>query len=337
MNLLKTKGGRSAVSIALILVVFAGTFGIMAMTSSDAAQAANLDYRVDPSTAAGGVFARYLPHTTNTNYIGGYGVYPYQTVRLLCGITYGDPVGPYNNHTWHFVSDLSNPGEGNFWLNDRYVDSPNYANQLAPGESRCANASVNPLYVTPSSGFNRVAAASYGIANAMATPPAGGVEGACTWFVSNALWTGGLAKTSQWTDQGMLGNFFGSSYLKKWGLYTNLPGTIAAWNVSQFLGYMTTTYSLTWQQLVPGIPSYVPSGAQIGDIVAYDWGQGEGLSHLAIVTLIDPNGLEVSDWSTNGSLPSPVIMRPYAYSAVSHMWLNQKYPGVQAYLIHFNR
>ena len=324
MNLLKTKGGRSVVSIALILVVFAGTFGIMVMTSSNTAHAANLDYRVDPSTAAGGVFARYLPHTANTNYIVGYGVYPYQTVRLLCGITYGDPVGPYSNHTWHFVSDLSNPGEGDFWLNDRYVDSPNYANQLAPGESRCANASVNPLYVTPSSGFNRVAAVSYAIANGMGTPPA---SASCTWFVSNSLWAGGLAKTAQWTDAGRLG-FSGL-----------LPGTFDAWNVQGFMGYMETTYSLTWQQLVPGIPSYVPPGAQIGDIVVYNWGTGEGWSHLAIVTLIDPNGLEVSDWSTNatnGLLPSPVIMRNVAYSAVTHQWLNQEFPGVQAYLIHFN-
>jgi len=328
---MKLVGGKIKAVASLGLIILAlgvGNFGLLHRAHTVRADT-NLVYTVDATTAAGGVYARWGPHTSETNSIVGYGVYPNQVVELLCGVTNGDPVGPYSNQTWHFVTDLSNPGEGNFWLNDRYVDSPNYANQLAPGESQCANETVDPLFVTPSSGFNRTFAVSYAIANAMSAPP---TDASCTWFVSNALWTGGLAKTEQWTDAGQLGNQ-ALSYL---GLSTNLPGTIAAWNVQQFLAYMTNTYFSTTQAIDFSNPSYVPPGAQIGDLVFYDWGQGEGWSHVAIVTLIDPNGLEVSDWSTDGLLPSPVIMRPVTYSAVSHESLQTKYPNVQAFLLHLD-
>jgi len=332
---MKLKSSKIVACIALTLLALGGALGAVKVADSGQAYAASsLEYRVDPTTAAGGVYARYGPRTKETNSIVGYGVYPNQVVSLLCGVTNGDPVGPYNNRTWHFITDLSNTGEGNFWLNDHYVDSPNVANQLAPGESRCVNETVNPLFVTPSSGFTRTFAASYAIANGMGTPPA---RASCTWFVSNSLWAGGLAKTKKWTDAGQLGSSLPSKVLKALGLSTNLPGTIDAWNVQDFLAYIKKTYPTTTEAINFSTPNNVPNGAQIGDLVYYDWGQGEGWSHVAIVTLIDPNGLEVSDWSTNaknGKLPSPVIMRRVAYSAVNHGWLQAECPNVKAELLH---
>lgn len=83
------------------------------------------------------MYARSAPDSSATQRITGYGVWPGDTVQLICGVTDGTPVGPYNNKTWHYVLDLNNPSEGDFWLNGHYVDSPGVANQLAPGEAQC--------------------------------------------------------------------------------------------------------------------------------------------------------------------------------------------------------
>lgn len=101
------------------------------------ADTSNQTYTVDVNTAAGGVYARSAPDSSATQRVTGYGVWPGDTVQLICGVTDGTPVGSYNNKTWHFVVDLNNPGEGDFWLNGHYVDSPGVANQLAPGEAQC--------------------------------------------------------------------------------------------------------------------------------------------------------------------------------------------------------
>jgi len=139
------------VRFALIVLALGGSLGFIEETTAKTVRAAGaLVYTVDPNTAAGGVFARSDPHTNDTQRIVGYGVYPNQQVLLLCGVTDGDPVGQYQNKTWHFVTDISNPGEGNFWLSDHYVLSPNVANQLAPGESTCPNENSNPLQATGS-------------------------------------------------------------------------------------------------------------------------------------------------------------------------------------------
>lgn len=90
----------------------------------------------------------------------------------------------------------------------------------------------------------------------------------------------------------------------------------------------------------PSLRNNDPSDAQIGDLVFYDWGQGEGISHVAVVTRVDPSGyLEVTDWSTNpkdGTIPSPVTTRGVTYSAVNNEWLQQEYPNVSAHLLHID-
>lgn len=136
---------RILVRTFLLLFILAGMLGTLGTLTAKPVHAdGNPVYTVDPVAAAGGVYARYLPHTADTTSTPGYGAYPYDQVELLCGVTDGDPVGPYNNHTWHYVEDLNNTGEGPFWLNDHYVDSPQPANQLAPGELICWS-DTNPL------------------------------------------------------------------------------------------------------------------------------------------------------------------------------------------------
>jgi hypothetical protein len=138
-----TRVGRKAVHAITALTIFGGGAGAAIAESGAAHASTAIEYTVS-DTAAGGVYARYAPHTADTNQVAGDGVYPGDTVELFCGVTDGDAVGP-NNHSWDFVKDLSRPNEANFWLSEHYTNSPNSANTLAPGEPRCANESSNPL------------------------------------------------------------------------------------------------------------------------------------------------------------------------------------------------
>ncbi len=117
--------------------------GGMAFNASPAAADSGQDYTITDA-AAGGYFSRNSPHTNDTPRIAGKGVYPGDRVRLICGVTDGDPVGPYNNKTWHKILNLSRPDQGEFWENDHLFDTPNKANELAPGEKNCNSAEQAP-------------------------------------------------------------------------------------------------------------------------------------------------------------------------------------------------
>lgn len=103
-------------------------------------------------------------------------------------------------------------------------------------------------------------------------------RGDCTWFVSQALWAGGLKQTGDWTA---------SSY-NPWKLasWRWLPGpTKAAAQTQPFVDYvvnnkLVTKTEINWSDNTAG-------GAQLGDIIAYDWdppGPDGNMDHLAIVT-----------------------------------------------------
>lgn len=106
-----------------------------------------------------GVFARNSPHWNDTQRIAGDGAYDGDNVELLCGVTDGDPVGPYNNRTWHKVIDLNRSSEGQFWINDHLVKTPVNANQLVPGERDCEEQQANQgpratsIFFSPISGM----------------------------------------------------------------------------------------------------------------------------------------------------------------------------------------
>jgi hypothetical protein len=85
-------------------------------------------------------------------------------------------------------------------------------------------------------------------------------------------------------------------------------------------------------------------GAQIGDIIVYDW-DGEsstknldGLDHAAFITAFAANNSkypQVSEWSANGSKASTYVDRGWTWSQISGMWLQEKtHHHVQAFLLH---
>jgi hypothetical protein len=57
-------------------------------------------------------------------------------LELICGAD-GEAVGPYANRRWHYAKNLSRPEAGVTWIPDRYLDTPNKANQPTPGEKEC--------------------------------------------------------------------------------------------------------------------------------------------------------------------------------------------------------
>ncbi|HKU18208.1 MAG TPA: CHAP domain-containing protein [Candidatus Saccharimonadales bacterium] len=115
---------------------------------------------------------------------------------------------------------------------------------------------------------------------------------------------------------------------------------MGAWKAPLLRNYLLSTYPRSHLEPIDFSPANNdPRDAQVGDLVFYNWGRGEGVSHVAIVTQIEPSGyLDVSDWSTqeDGTLPSPVTMRGITYSAAHREWLQKRYPNVSAELLHID-
>lgn len=128
----RSRVGRATLRLAIVVGFIGGVVAVEAPAAADSGQ----EYTVTDD-AAGGVYARNSPHMGDTDRIVGKGIYPGDVVRLICGATNGDPVGPYNNTTWHKIVDETRPNEGEFWEDDHFFNTPNKPGELAPGESNC--------------------------------------------------------------------------------------------------------------------------------------------------------------------------------------------------------
>jgi len=258
----------------------------------------------------------------------------------------GPNVGGYVD--WLKGTDESSGHEG--LASDAYLytntDTSNESAELAAqGVPECGSEQQSPEGIQgdttgpeQTNVYNRQAAVDWALENAEDQAPA---SASCTWFVSNALWQGGLAKTPEWTSDGTLGGPLHGDYQAYVENVQPLPGTQTAWNAEDLLSYLRNTYpDSTWENIDFSSNNNDPADAQIGDLVFYNWGTGEGVSHVAIVTKIEPSGyLDVTDWSTyedDGTRPSPVEMRGVTYSAVHNTWLQNRYPNVSAHLLHIN-
>ena len=87
------------------------------------------------NTGGDGVASRPGPHLSPTN---GYGAPANAAVTALCW-DWGDAVGPYNNRLWWQISYAGRV----FWAADRYLSTPNVANQPPAGQPQC-NAAPPP-------------------------------------------------------------------------------------------------------------------------------------------------------------------------------------------------
>lgn len=176
--------------------------------------------------------------------------------------------------------------------------------------------------------YDREAAVDWALKNVQNPQP---FTAACTWFVSQALWQGGLPQTPAWSGDGFHG-------------FRNIrPGSPMSTTASMLFNYF---HGMPWKfdilQLRGGEePSRFATGsvpeAEPGDIIAYDWGKGEGVSHLALVVEKESNGyLKVAEWGTVNHAGDvvPYKTRGFTWSELSDDWLSADKPDMKAWLIH---
>jgi hypothetical protein len=150
----------------------------------------------------------------------------------------------------------------------------------------------------------------------------------CTWYVSQALWAGGLPKSGDWT---------GRSYnIHKVASRKHYPGpTKAAVNAQLFRKYVVDAHLATIKRVAWS--DNTAGGAQIGDIIAYDWdrpGPDGSIDHVAMVTGMKPSGYPLVSQHSPARRDRGWSWDPSARNWIefSHTYKNGKRPAV--YLIH---
>lgn len=239
------------------------------------------------------------------------------------------PIGPNGNEIWlHGTDETGATG----YFTDHYSDSE-WSNRtgntlLSQGLPFCDEATTEDsglssdemIYSLP---YDPTRATNWALTHATDTPP---YDASCTWFVSNALWAGGLEKTTEWTDEGSHGTLL------------HRPGTRAAWSVESFARYILDEYpGASVTTLEPDtFKANKVANADVGDVMMYDWeGDGE-IDHASMITNIAEGQYpEVSGWSegSDGSQSVDYVRRGWTYSEVRDEWLQEKYPNATAYLI----
>lgn len=146
----------------------------------------------------------------------------------------------------------------------------------------------------------------------------------CAWFVSNALWAGGLTQNDQWHNKGVrIGT-------------PPLPGTKTAtvaedlYNHLKQRGMRVLQITDRYNPKSTSVPEARP-----GDVIAYDWDSNGHVDHISMVVNIAPGSYpEVSEWGSapNGKV-SPYERRGWSWSASHAKWQKQVQPRVRAYLV----
>jgi hypothetical protein len=182
--------------------------------------------------------------------------------------------------------------------------------------------------------YNRQRAVDWALTHANDSPP---FDGACTWFASNALWEGGLEETNEWHNWG------GHGKPKVPGLPDSInggglrPGSVEATSVPEFLDYLKKRYpNSLWLELDFSPDAHGSQHAEAGDIIAYDWGHGEGISHVSVVVDKDQESqyTSVAEWGVDGTNSAGYDKRGWTYSEKHDKWLQEDNPDIKAYLLH---
>ena len=215
-----------------------------------------------------------------------------------------------------------------WYITDYYTSTPGLAGGYTPGIPECGSAPTPAPTPTPlpTSIYNRTTATSWALNNfdkangSRFFKPNSGDD--CTYFVSQALWAGGIPKTDNWTNNSVNLNDLAS---RLW-----IPGpTKDAAEADYFKNYVVnnqiaTIKQISWTDITAG-------GAQVGDIIGYDWNAPEDgkLDHVAIVTDVNAAG------SRFVSQHSPSQQnRLWSWDSDGKNWIQITHPGARAYLIH---
>ncbi|WP_455131931.1 amidase domain-containing protein [Microbacterium aurum] len=151
----------------------------------------------------------------------------------------------------------------------------------------------------------------------------------CTYYVSSALWDGGMAPTEDWTPETSDESKIASSKIVNPG-----PSKAAA-HADTFKNYMRNTgravvREVKWSDQSAG-------SAELADVIAYDWNKADGsigadgvVDHLAIVTSFTDDGYPLV------SQHSPTRLNRYwSYNEGADEFIEFTHPGSRVYLIHF--
>jgi hypothetical protein len=126
---------RLLVSLAAVMLLL----GVTIHTAGPAYAGTGLFYQAvdsdnDPYS---GIYLRNGTSMGNVDRVYSRYLYYGNTVELICG-TWGESVGPNANRRWHLVLATNGPATGQQgWIADRYLNTPNIANQPTPGEPEC--------------------------------------------------------------------------------------------------------------------------------------------------------------------------------------------------------
>jgi uncharacterized protein YraI len=204
-----------------------------------------------------------------------------------------------------------------WYIADYYTSTPGLAGGYTAGIPQCG-------IDRPAPSYNRGAAVDWAIRNY--NKPNGSWlwynGNDCTYYVSQALWAGGIPRTADWT-----GNSRDPSRLaSRWW---NPGATRAAAHADKFKNYVVTHGIATIKEV--RWADNTAGGAQMGDIIGYDWNNGADgvLDHLAIVTSRNQHGYpSVSQHS------SPRLNRYWSWDPGANSWIQYSRPGSRVYLLH---
>lgn len=257
-------------------------------------------------------------------------------LELICG-TDGESVGPNNNRRWHLARNISRPEAGETYIPDRYLNTPNKANEKTPGEPECdsaplsnlGNNTINPQEaekIKPFISMDRNAAANWALAHAEDVPPE---AGACTQFVSRALWKAGIPETAEWNSKEFSPSISNGDLKRR---------SAAAWLAPELVSYFQKQPYAEFSEL--NVKQFNIPKARKGDFVAYDWSGDGSIDHLSLIVGAAENNPQyplVAEWGVYGSKPVNYNERGWTWSKKNNSWLQdeREQQNIRAYLIHF--
>lgn len=239
------------------------------------------------------------------------------SVTLVCWSSGTSVTSPFEGQTastiWYKVA-----GYPNAWISDAYL----YTGSDQPVTSQCSDSesSLSTENATQQK-YNGTVAAQWA-KDHLEDPDRFEEGGDCTWYVSQALWAGGLPRTRIWDAV--------TKRLGPRGAYlTYSEVTPTARLAHEFTNYLVDRGLATKQEVIDWADRSV-MGANIGDVIVYDFNADGTIDHATIVTAIGPDGV-VKVTQHGPSLPD----KPWDWSSTQNTWLKspEAKPNTKAYLL----
>jgi cell wall-associated NlpC family hydrolase len=151
----QTASRNIAVRLLAFLFLFTPAAVAAQLLAAPAALAGPIYQAVDADNDPySGIYLRNGTSMTNVTRDAAHYILYGTSLDLQCG-TWGEAVGPYANRRWHWVRVVNGSIAGAYgWIADRYVNTPNAANQLTPGEAECGSTPAPPPPPPPGTYLN---------------------------------------------------------------------------------------------------------------------------------------------------------------------------------------